>query len=149
MLLRRVVYVSRATSVLNDFQLRMLASRASHRNATVGITGVLVHGGGWFIQAVEGPHTSVELVLSRVLRDDRHRDIEVLLDGGVRERMFRNWTMGVLNLDRVSEDVRSSLLEVMHRARRAGGTRAHSRSATMTLLREFQRLTRTTRGEAG
>lgn len=139
-MLRRVVYVSQATNDMSDFQLQMLASRASDRNSTVGITGLLVHGGGWFIQAIEGPQASIDLVLNRIFRDNRHHDVEVLLDSDVRERMFRSWTMGVRNLDRVSEDIRNPLLEIMHQARRGAGTQGHARTATMTLLREFQTL---------
>jgi hypothetical protein len=139
-MLRRVVYVSKAASEMSDFQLQMLASRASVRNATVGITGLLVYGAGWFIQTIEGPKTSIDLVLNRIYRDNRHHEIEVLLDSEVRERMFRSWTMGVHNLDLATDDVRGHLLDVMQRVRRGGGTQAHSRTATMTLLREFQQL---------
>ncbi|MEL7483244.1 MAG: BLUF domain-containing protein [Planctomycetota bacterium] len=148
-MLRRVVYVSKAADEMSDFQLQMLASRASDRNSTVGITGLLIYAGGWFIQAIEGPSTSINLVLGRIFRDNRHRDIEVLLDSEVRERMFRNWTMGVRNLDLATEDVRNHLLEVLQRVRRGGGTQAHSRTATMTLLREFQSLADETQREAG
>ncbi|MEO0630502.1 MAG: BLUF domain-containing protein [Planctomycetota bacterium] len=148
-MLRRVVYISKAASEMSDFQLQMLASRASDRNATVGITGLLVYAGGWFIQAIEGPKASIDLVLNRIYRDNRHHDIEVLLDAEVRERMFRNWTMGVRNLDLVSADIRNPLLEVMQKARRGGGAQGHARTSTMALLREFQKLTCNTQRDAG
>lgn len=147
-MLRRVVYVSKAADEMSDFQLQMLASRASDRNSTVGITGLLIHAGGWFIQAIEGPSTSINLVLGRISRDNRHRDIEVLLDSEVRERMFPSWTMGVRNLDLATEDVRNHLLDTLHRVRRGGGTQAHSRTATMMLLREFQSLADESQREA-
>lgn len=148
-MLRRVVYISQACGAFSDTQLQLLASRASNRNATVGITGLLVYGAGWFMQVVEGPATSIELVLSRIYRDDRHRDVEIVLDDQTRDRMFSSWSMGVHNLDTQDDGALDRVMSIVGRIRKTRTGSRNSRTATMLLLREFQKFPVRTERAAG
>ena len=67
------------------------ASRA--RNAAAGVTGILVHKGGNFLQALEGPEDAVRATMERIARDRRHRAIIKLNESFRAERLFGRWSM--------------------------------------------------------
>ena len=62
MSLADLVYVSSASRLLNETQLRLLADDAAARNLECGVTGVLLYGDGSFFQYIEGPPASLEQV---------------------------------------------------------------------------------------
>ncbi|MFT3939588.1 BLUF domain-containing protein [Rhodopseudomonas sp.] len=60
---------------------------------------------GLFAQVLEGPCPSVESLFEKILRDERHGDIQVLGFGAARERMFSNWSMAFLGRSREDQDL--------------------------------------------
>ena len=55
---------------------------------------MLVHKGGNFLQALEGPEDAVRATMQRISHDQRHRSIIKLHEGYHDERLFREWAMG-------------------------------------------------------
>lgn len=94
-----LIYTSRCVSHLTALQFEELTQRAQHRNAELGITGVLLYGGGRFLQLLEGEPGAVrDLYFNRIAGDSRHTDLRILLESLCKERLFPNWRMGRLFL---------------------------------------------------
>ena len=92
--LRLVVYVSTAVHKFDTAELDKLLSRSRAWNADHGITGMLLHYDGNFMQALEGPPDAVEEVLARVRSDIRHYGIILMVNETITIRRFAGWYMG-------------------------------------------------------
>lgn len=78
------------------FDRAMLAgilSAARRNNPQWGITGALICRHDVYLQLIEGPSDSIEALYSRILKDDRHLDVRVLLQEDMNERLFPAWAM--------------------------------------------------------
>ena len=64
-----------------DFDLSDIAilRQAMRFNRAAGITGFLWRANGQFFQVLHGPEMSVDALMARIARDDRHSDVEILL----------------------------------------------------------------------
>jgi hypothetical protein len=68
-------------------------------NGIEGVSGLLLAGGGRYIQVLEGSAESVELIFALIRADNRHSDLVVLHDGLCERRAFGSWTMANLDQD--------------------------------------------------
>ena len=66
------------------------ARRCNNRD---GVTGALVCRQDIYLQLLEGPDEHVNATYKRILRDDRHAGIKVLINEPVSERLFARWDM--------------------------------------------------------
>lgn len=105
--LYQVVFLSQARLELTEAQLLELQHKAARNNGAAGVTGVLLVGGGYYLQLLEGPFEGVAMTLGRIAMDERHEKLTVLLSQSVEERRTAFWNMGVLDARRpvVSLDV--------------------------------------------
>ncbi|CAN5889349.1 hypothetical protein BH11PSE12_BH11PSE12_10740 [soil metagenome] len=71
---------------------------SKRNNLALGITGVLVHGGGMFLQILEGPHEQVLRKYVNILDDKRHSESRIVLITTTEERAFPTWSMGLLTV---------------------------------------------------
>lgn len=90
------LYVSSAAPGLSLAEIDALLIEARRRNEQDGITGVLLFGGGNFMQYFEGPRAAAEALLARLLRDKRHFDMHLIMNDPVEARRFSSWAMGFL-----------------------------------------------------
>lgn len=88
------VYVSSASCLLNEGELRAILESSVRHNSEQGITGMLLYSGGAFMQVLEGEEAAVAETMSRIWVDKRHKDIRELLVNRVDEREFSFWSMG-------------------------------------------------------
>ena len=112
MALLQVIYVSRATVLLDTRALREMAAGASRKNRALGITGVLYCTDQAYLQVLEGDEKAVLLLYADILRDDRHDDIHTVVIRPVEERNFPNWSMGLL--EAINEPI--DLTDVLNRS---------------------------------
>ena len=89
-----IAYVSAASWSLLDEQIDHIVARARRRNALNGITGVLLHCDGNFMQYMEGEEDAVVETFSRIRASDSHYQINELMNQPILEREFGDWTMG-------------------------------------------------------
>jgi hypothetical protein len=89
----QLVYISRAARPLDDPNLTRLAASAARFNGSHAITGLLLHDGGRFIQALEGSQPQVEALMARIARDPRHDAIAFVERRAVASRQFGGWAM--------------------------------------------------------
>jgi hypothetical protein len=92
MSMQQLIYCSRPFGYQESTLAGILAT-SRPRNARENITGALICRHDMFCQLLEGPEGNVESCLERILRDDRHVEVEVLLRVPVDKRMFGDWSM--------------------------------------------------------
>ena len=93
----QLVYASAATKPFSDDALTTLLTKARARNTFYSVTGMLLYHSGSFLQVLEGPEASVDLILSSIARDPRHKNTKILFRQTTREREFQDWAMGFVD----------------------------------------------------
>src|SRR4051812_5839453 len=93
-MLCEVVYISAARLPFTPAALEVLLHKARSKNATLGITGMLIHLEGSFLQVLEGPDSAVTSLFETIARDVRHGRVLQLFRTSKKERSFGEWTMG-------------------------------------------------------
>ena len=111
-MLVRLLYASRAVDNTQPAVQAILDSARRH-NQDSGVTGVLVYGGGVFMQAIEGGRQAVSDLYGTISRDPCHKDVALLHYEEIVERRFGSWTMGLVDVSRVNASV---LLKYSERA---------------------------------
>lgn len=103
-----MLYCSVATSAVNDAEIDRILAASGRNNPARGITGMLVFGGGLFLQWLEGPREAVKALMEHIKQDPRHESIVRLhAIAGSRTRMFPDWSMEKVP----ANDVRELLLD--------------------------------------
>jgi hypothetical protein len=92
--LHQLVYVSSSRANWSETELDRLLTRARIHNGARGITGMLLHVGGNFIQALEGPEAMIASLMDRLRADKRHWHVQRIVDRRVGARDFADWSMG-------------------------------------------------------
>lgn len=89
-----ITYLSSATMPFTPEALTELLTSSRARNGERGVTGVLLHVDGGFIQTLEGPDHVVEETFQRIGGDPRHRGLLEVWRESIDERTFPDWSMG-------------------------------------------------------
>jgi hypothetical protein len=96
-MLKRVLYVSdsliSSVAQTSRGEISRLLDLSRRNNEASGITGALLWSSGYFAQAIEGEAEPLAQVFERILRDQRHRNIDVLQFSTIEERAFADWSM--------------------------------------------------------
>ena len=121
MSIHAIAYVSTARErAMSPEAMDRLLVEAREFNLAWGVTGVLLHHDGNFLQYIEGPADAVGLVFQRIQKASRHHGIVELLNGPVGQRHFSTWTMGFAeagrtDLQRISQAVWCEQLQQINR----------------------------------
>lgn len=94
-----LVYSSIAANGLSEDDLRDILQTSQLQNADLNLTGMLLYCSGKFLQVLEGKREDVHNLYYKISRDLRHKDLNVLLEGTIATRNFKNWSMGFKSLD--------------------------------------------------
>jgi len=89
-----LVYVSRARTSFSDGDLATLLMNSRANNRRLGLSGMLMHRDGRFVQVLEGPEEVVQHRYAVIAADPRHSDLAVVLRETLPERRFGSWSMG-------------------------------------------------------
>lgn len=100
--LYQFIYISRVTSIglsgastLND-----IAEVSIAHNKAENISGILCYGNGYFFQYIEGSEQALTNLKNRILKDNRHKDIQTLAFSAIEERRFTGWSLRSIILER-------------------------------------------------
>lgn len=88
-----LMYASYATQDFSDKDLTELLIDARIKNSNLGITGMLIHRAGNFIQVLEGEEGAVKNLYETIKADKRHAGEIVISEGEINERQFAKWAM--------------------------------------------------------
>lgn len=101
-MLVRLIYASRASAPMEPAMLDDILETSLTENPRHGITGVLCHGNGVFLQALEGDRAAVSRLYLNIGRDTRHHDVVLLHYEEIAERAFSGWSMGRVNASKIN-----------------------------------------------
>lgn len=105
-MLVRLIYASRSIGPVSEDAISSILDQSRRNNRDTGVTGVLcVCHGDVFLQLLEGGRDEVNHLYTKVVRDDRHRDVTLLEYAEISERRFANWRMGRVDLNRVNAGI--------------------------------------------
>lgn len=93
--MRQIVYCSITTAPSGESTdaIPGIVRQAGPRNGLEGVTGLLYAEGDAFLQVIEGPEDGIADLIERLERDERHRDLRILIDRAIDAREFGDWTM--------------------------------------------------------
>lgn len=92
--LEQLVYVSRSVRSVNSaIGMSDILAEARPNNARDDITGCLTSIDGRFVQVIEGQSHTLDNLINRLLRDERHTELRVLERRTVAERALPQWDM--------------------------------------------------------
>ncbi len=111
-MLVRLLYASRAVDGQPSV-IESILAQSRQFNPSTGITGILVYGGGIFLQAIEGVREAVSDLYGHIQKDARHKQVVWLRYEEISERRFGGWTMGQVDVSRVNTNI---LLKYSERA---------------------------------
>ena len=92
MILSRLIYCSQPFGYDQPMLNGILADARTY-NPKNNITGALICREDIFLQLLEGPEDKLLLTYDKILNDDRHLDIELLVKELCDDRLFPNWSM--------------------------------------------------------
>ena len=99
-MLVRLLYASRSSATEAEFTVILRQSRK--HNAELGVTGLLCHSEGVFVQVLEGGRAAVNRLYNQIVSDPRHRDVTLLAYEEIAQRRFAGWSMGQVSLQRLN-----------------------------------------------
>jgi hypothetical protein len=73
---------------IEEDELLAVLKHAREKNKRLGITGMLIHCDGSFIQALKGSKDQVMIMLRIIRQDSRHSRIVVLFEGPIQTGVF-------------------------------------------------------------
>jgi NADH dehydrogenase FAD-containing subunit/class 3 adenylate cyclase/uncharacterized membrane protein YphA (DoxX/SURF4 family) len=98
--LKRLTYVSKLNLPLNQKEIIEIGRKASLNNQKIDVTGILIGVGDYFFQILEGEEATLNVLIEKISRDQRHRDVTILsAETGCEERLFSDWNMNAVTLN--------------------------------------------------
>ncbi len=132
-----LIYRSIASYQLNGEEFEDLLLTSQINNKQFGITGILIHRNGIYIQYIEGKKTEVMILFERILDDRRHFQVEVLQYGFQNKIKFEYWSMKLIELKykqileltgvttkRESQGIMNSSIDALLKRLKNGNTKA-------------------------
>ncbi|MDT9000786.1 BLUF domain-containing protein [Paucibacter sp. APW11] len=95
----QLIYASEARAGLGHEDLLRLLVQSRRANAECGLSGILLHCRGQFLQVLEGDRATIEALLERIEADERHQNLRVALAHVVAQRDFEQWTMALYDIE--------------------------------------------------
>lgn len=90
-----LIYTSASTQYFESNALLALLEKARAKNASLGITGMLLFENGSFFQILEGQESAVDAIYKTISQDNRHDKVVTIIREPIAKRSFAEWTMGL------------------------------------------------------
>ena len=74
----QLIYVSQPEAGVDDVAVSAIGAVSRDRNLASGISGALLFDGNRFCQLLEGLERDVRLLMARITKDTRHRNVSVI-----------------------------------------------------------------------
>ena len=107
-------YISES-KILADMQqseLEDIVRSSNKRNAQLGVSGVLFLRGNTFFQTFEGPDDAMQEVYQKIVEDDRHEHLYLLMSETIKQRRFSEWSMECFHKPNYSQDYLGVLKQI-------------------------------------
>ncbi len=93
-----LIYISSATRLPTENDLKQLLEQSRTRNLKQNITGLLLYNNATYMQVLEGSTTDVHEIYGSICNDPRNNGIVKLVEKEIAERDFPAWSMGFEDL---------------------------------------------------
>ncbi|MEP0262814.1 BLUF domain-containing protein [Dokdonia sp.] len=94
-----ICYVSTLNKPLSAQELKLLFEFCATKNITEGISGVLLHNSGNFLQYFEGNKEDIqELYTNKIKKDPRHKNIITLFEREINAQYFTGYEAGFTSI---------------------------------------------------
>lgn len=100
-MLIRLIYASLEARDIGSQDIDQILTASRRNNLVDGVTGMLCHGSGRFLQCLEGDAEHVDRIYERISKDSRHKDVVVIDRGDLDRRVFGDWSMGFIDIDNI------------------------------------------------
>lgn len=89
---KRLIYSSQPFG-FDKAMLAGILSQARRNNARHAITGALICRQDIYLQLIEGPAAAIDALFEHIRVDDRHTNVQLLMQEEASERLFPGWSM--------------------------------------------------------
>ncbi len=90
-----ICYVSTSDQSLSKNDLEELFNYTANKNNQSGISGILLHNDGNFLQYFEGEESQIkELYYSKIMQDVRHKNVMTLFESKISNQYFQGYEAG-------------------------------------------------------
>lgn len=100
-----ICYISKQSEALIDSELESLFGYIVSMNSTLQISGALLHNEGFFLQVLEGDKLRIGELFSKIRKDKRHKNILMVLDQKIENRIFQNYEAN-FNILKTKDDIK-------------------------------------------
>lgn len=111
--MHRIIYISTAADGLTDAAVADIVATAERDNPINQLTGFLLYNQRNFLQMLEGPRDRIGSLMRRIISDERHHGIVMMVDEEIAARSCADWQMRwirlSLDMGRRSEELQTSL----------------------------------------
>lgn len=91
--MQQLLYRSRAIDGLPAEEIFRIIETSARENPARDLTGFLIYARDMFVQFLEGPADSIDLLLNELRADRRHCNLEILYRADAASRRFPAWRM--------------------------------------------------------
>ena len=95
-----LIYSSTASTPFSQDALLELLAKARNSNIALGVTGMLLHVDGNFLQVIEGEPEQIDSLFAKIASDPRHENIVTIIREAIPRRAFSDWSMGFADVSR-------------------------------------------------
>ena len=94
--LEHIIYASVAAQHFGSSELAELLQKSRASNERLALTGMLLHcdSDGSFFQVLEGEPAALDQLFQKLLRDQRHSHVTLIVREPIAKRSFAEWSMG-------------------------------------------------------
>lgn len=114
--IRRVIYSSVAVGDERRHDHLEILRQSRANNGLDGVSGFLWTDGHRYLQVLEGDPTTLNSLLTQIIGDPRHCDVNVISDQLDGKKAFSDWAMASLSLDRDSSMLREQVNRFLRHA---------------------------------
>ena len=90
--IKHIIYASTPFG-FSEGDLDHILIKSRYNNDKNNITGALLCRDDLYLQYLEGPEKEIDSTYSKIIRDDRHTEVQLLKSGMSTRRLFANWAM--------------------------------------------------------
>lgn len=111
-----LTYVSRPTDWTKSREetLEEIRAVSTARNTELNITGLLIATFAYFAHVLEGPESSINMVMASIMADPRHSHIVVLDRTSIALRRFPFWRLAQFERETFADQAVTPLLATLH-----------------------------------
>ena len=91
-----LIYASKVSNLPADRGMQQILDSSRKNNSQREITGALAFDQNYFFQILEGPRNQLNMLYNLILKDNRHKDCEILSYYEINHREFSKWSMGLI-----------------------------------------------------